>query len=422
MTTLVRAPLAHTPHAGALDAFDDGGLAVADGRIVAVGPYADLARAHESAEQIDARDAILLPGLVDTHVHFPQVGVIGAMGLELLEWLRTRTLPEEARMADPHHARAVAATFVQALARNGTTTALVFGSHFPAAQAALFEAAERAGLRVASGLVVSDRSLRRELEVTGRQALADGHALIERWHGRGRLRYAIEPRFSVSCSDKLLHACRELLDAAPGLLFTTHLNESRGEVARVRELFPHARDYLDTYERHDLVREASVFAHDVHVSDDELRRLAAARAWIAHCPTSNAFLGSGTFPLRRHADHGVRVALGSDVGAGTGFSLFKEALMAYQVQPLADRPSPAELLYLATRAGALALGLGEETGDLTPGRSADYVLVRPPEGSTLAAVLAAVPDWDARLGALFALAGEDAIAQVRVAGEPVYTR
>jgi guanine deaminase len=377
---------------------------------------------HPDADEIDARDAILLPGLVDTHVHFPQIPVIGAMGLELLDWLKQRTLPEEVRMADPEYARGAAAAFIRALARNGTTTALVFGSHFPVAQDALFEEAERAGLRIASGLVVSDRSLRPELEVTGPQATADGLALIERWHGRGRLRYAIEPRFSLSCSDEILSACRRLLDAAPSLLFTTHLNESRAEVARVRELFPEARDYLDTYERHGLVRETSVFAHDVHVSDDELRRLAAARARVAHCPTSNAFLGSGTFPLRRHADHGVHVALGSDVGAGTGPSLFKEALMAYQVQPLADRPSPAELLHLATRAGALALGLGEETGDLTPGRSADYLLVRPGAGSTLAAVLAAAPGWDARLGALFALAGEDAIAEVRVAGEPVYER
>jgi guanine deaminase len=422
MTTLVRARIAHAPRPDVLEAHDDGGLAFADGRIVAVGPYADVAGAHPEAEALDARDAILLPGLVDTHVHFPQVSVIGAMGLELLEWLERRTLPEEARMADVEYARATAETFVRALAANGTTTALVFGAHFPVAQEALFAAAERSGLRIASGLVVSDRSLRRELEVTPEQAIADGRALIERWHGRGRLRYAVEPRFSVSCSDDMLAACAQLLDAAPGLLLTTHLNESRAEVAQVRERFPDARDYLNTYERHGLVREDAVFAHDVHVSDDELRRLAAARAWVAHCPSSNAFLGSGSFPLRRHREHGVRVALGSDVGAGTGFSLFKEALMAYQVQPLRERPSPAELLHLATRAGALALGLGDDCGDLTPGRSADFVLLRAPTGGTLAAVLAAAPDWDATLGALFALAREESVSEVRVAGEAVYVR
>jgi guanine deaminase len=423
MTTLVRARIAHTPDG--LEAFDDGALAFADGRILAVGEHRTVAGAHPDAETIDARDAILLPGLVDTHVHFPQVSIIGAMGLELLDWLTLRTLPEEARMADPDHARATARAFVAALARNGTTTALVFGSHFPVAQEALFAEAERCGLRIASGLVFSDRSLRPELEVTGPQALADGHEMIERWHGRGRLRYAVEPRFSVSCGDDMLAACAELLDAAPGLLFTTHLNENRAEIARVRELFPTARDYLDTYERHGLVRESSVFAHDVHVTDDELRRLAGARACVAHCPSSNAFLGSGTFPLRRHLEAGVRLALGSDVGAGTGLSLFKEALMAYHVQMVREdgkRLAPADLLHLATRAGALALGLGEETGDLQPGRSADFVLLRAPAGSTLAAVLEAAPDWDARLGAVFTLAREECVREVRVAGEPVYVR
>jgi guanine deaminase len=418
MTTVVRARLAHTPDG--LEAFDDGALAFADGRILAVGEHRAVAAAHPDAEAIDARDAILLPGFVDTHVHFPQVSIVGAMGLELLDWLKQRTLPEEARMADAGYARATARAFVAALARNGTTTALVFGSHFPVAQQALFEEAERAGLRIASGLVMSDRSLRRELEVRPAQALADGRAMIERWHGRGRLRYAIEPRFSISCGDEMLAACGELLEAAPGLLFTTHINESRTEVAQVRELFPDARDYLHTYERHGLVRDNGVFAHDVHVSDDELRRLAAAGAWVAHCPSSNAFLGSGTFPLRRHAEHGVRFALGSDIGAGTSFSLLGEALMAYLMQPLADRPSPAELLYLATRAGALALGLGDECGDLQPGRSADFVLLR--AGGTLATVLESAPDWDATLGALFALAREDSVAEVRVAGEPVYVR
>jgi guanine deaminase len=420
MTTLVRARIAHAP--GGLEAFDDGALVFAEGRILAVGEHRAVAPAHPGAHTIDARDAILLPGLVDTHVHFPQVSIIGAMGLELLDWLMLRTLPEEARMADPGHARATARAFVAALARNGTTTALVFGSHFPVAQEALFAEAERSGLRIASGLVMSDRSLRRELEVSGPRALADGREMIERWHGRGRLRYAIEPRFSLSCSDEILAACAELLDAASGLLFTTHINENRAEVAQVRELFPDARDYLDTYERHGLVRDNAVLAHDVHASDDELRRMAAAGAWVAHCPSSNAFLCSGTFPLRRHSDHGVHFALGSDIGAGTGPSLLKEALMAYLMQPLADRPSPAHLLYLATRAGALALGLADECGDLQAGRSADYILLRAPAGSTLATVLDAAPDWDATLGGLFALAREDAVAEVRVGGEPVYVR
>jgi guanine deaminase len=428
--TIVRAQVLHTPRdpfaeAGALEAFSDGALAFgADGRILAVGDFERVRSEHSNGEVLDERGAILLPGLVDTHVHYPQMAVIGAMGLELLDWLRLRTLPEEARFADERYARAEAQRFVRALAANGTTTALVFGAHFPAAQERLFEAAEEAGLRIASGLVVSDRLLLEELHVTPERAYEDSRALAERWHGRGRLRYAVTPRFSISCSEPILEACGALLRDVPDLLLTSHVNESLPEIARVHELFG-AGDYLETYERHGLVSERSVLAHDVHPTDSELARLAAARASIAHCPSSNAFLGSGIFSMRRHRAHGVRFALGTDVGAGTGLSLFKEALMAYHVQKVREDGEPigpAHLLYLATRAGALALGLGDEVGDLRPGRAADYVLVRAPEGGTLAGVLAHSPSPDATLGALFTLAREECVAEVRVAGAAVWRR
>jgi guanine deaminase len=208
------------------------------------------------------------------------------------------------------------------------------------------------------------------------------------------------------------------------LLFTTHLNETLGEIDLVASLFPAARDYLETYERHGLVGERSVFAHDVHVSDDELRRLAGADAAVAHCPSSNSFLGSGLFQLRRHLDAGVRVGLGTDVGAGTGLSLLKEGLAAHEVQMLLGeegvRLSPAHLLWLSTAGGALALGLEGEVGDFAPGKSADYVLVRPPDGSTLAAVLEQTESLKDALGAVFTLAREESIAEVRVAGNVVW--
>ena len=430
MTTILRAQVLHTPRDpfeedGALDAFSDGAVAFHDGRILATGEYSRVRAAHADAEVVDARDAILLPGLVDTHVHYPQIGVIGAMGLELLDWLAQRTLPEEARLADDGYARDTARRFVRALAANGTTAALVFGSHFPTAQQALFEEADRIGLRIASGLVVSDRNLLPELHVTPEHAYEASRALAERWHGHGRLRYAITPRFSVSCTEGMLEACGALVQAIPDALFTSHVNENEGEIAFVAELFPWSRDYLDTYERYELVGASSVLAHDVHVSDDELGRLAAAGASIAHCPSSNAFLASGIFSMRRHCEHGVRFALGTDVGAGTGLSLFKEGLVAYHVQmvrPDGHMIGPAHLLWLATRAGALALGLEDEIGDLQPGRSADFVLVRAPAGGTLEAVLAHSPSAEATLGALFTLAREDCVAEVHVAGEPVFRR
>src|SRR4051794_6237718 len=203
MTTILRARVAHTPRdpfleANALETFDDGAVAFEEGTILATGNYTDIAKRYPGAKTIDRRDCVLIPGMVDTHVHYPQIPVIGAMGLELLDWLAERTLPEEAKMADLAHATKAAERFTRLLAGNGTTSALVFGSHFPQAQHALFEAADRSGLRIASGLVVSDRNLRPELEVTPDLAHTESAKLIERWHGHGRLRYAVTPRFSVS--------------------------------------------------------------------------------------------------------------------------------------------------------------------------------------------------------------------------------
>jgi guanine deaminase len=428
MVNIVRAQVAHTPRnpfveEGALCAFSDGAVAFSGGRILACGPWSSVSGAYPGGSVLDARDSLLLPGFVDCHVHYPQIRMIGAMGLELMDWLRQRALPEEARLADSAYAGEVARAFVRGLAAAGTTTALVFGSHFPGAQAALFAAAHSVGLRVASGLVLSDRELVPELHVSVETAMEASRELIERWHGRGLLRYAVTPRFSASCSDPMLAMCGELLGDADGLLFTTHLNETVGEISLVRSLFPWAGDYLETYERFGLLGSWSVFAHDVHPTDDELRRLALAGATVAHCPCSNAFLGSGLFPLRRHVSAGVRVAMGSDVGAGTGLSMLKEGLMAYQTQmllPEGVRLGPAHLLWLCTGAGAAGLGLADEVGDLSPGKSADFVLLRPPARSTLAGVWDQSESIEGALGAVFTLAREESIAEVRVAGEVVW--
>ncbi|WP_028066239.1 guanine deaminase [Solirubrobacter soli] len=428
MTTILRARIAHTPRdpfktTDALEAFDDGAIAYENGTITDVGDFQHVKARNPDARVEDRSGCIALPGFVDTHVHFPQIPVIGAMGLQLLDWLDQRTLPEEARMADASYAQTAAARFVRLLAANGTTSALVFGSHFPEAQNALFEAADRRGLRIASGLVVSDRNLRPDLEVDAETAYANSRTLMDRWHNRGRLRYAVTPRFSVSCTDAMLDACHELL--GDGVLFTSHVNESLGEIDFVRRLFPQARDYLATYERAGLLTDHSVLAHNVHVSDSELRRLAGTNTAIAHCPSSNAFLASGIFPMARHVAAGVRFGMGTDVGAGTGLSMLKEGLVAYHVQMVRDQGhmlGPEHLLYLATKAGAEALNLGDTTGDFTPGKQLDTTLLKAPEDSTLEAVLEAAPDWTATLGALFTLAREECVLETRVAGEAVYTR
>ena len=333
---LYRGTVLDTPQSpfadGRLRAESDAGLLVSGGLIVARGPFEEVRRQHAAAEVVDLRGGLLLPGMVDTHVHFPQVRVIGGLGMPLLRWLEQCALPEEARLADVDYARAVAAEFTAGLVEAGTTSALVFGSHFASAVDVMFEQAQETGLRVTTGLVVSDRVLRDELLTTPERAYEEAKALAERWHGNRRLRYAVTPRFSLSCGDALLASCAALLKDVPGSFFTSHLNENVAEVMAVGELFDGAIDYLDTYDRQGLVGRRSVLAHNVHPTDRQLALLAAQDASVAHCPSSNSALGSGLFPLRRHHEHGVRVSLGSDVGAGTGFSLLKEGLQAYFMQ------------------------------------------------------------------------------------------
>jgi guanine deaminase len=427
--TLYRASVLDTPdnpfEGGRLRADADAGLFVTDGVIVERDSFAVLRSRCPDEPVVELRDGLLLPGLVDTHVHYPQARCIGALGMPLLDWLEQCALPEEARLADVAYAREVAGEFVAALADAGTTTALVFGSHFAPAVDELFTAAATAGLRVTSGLVVGDRMLRDDLHTTPERAYDEGRALASRWHGTGRLRYAVIPRFALSCTDDLLASSGALLADVPGAWFTSHLNENLVEIATVQQLCA-STTYLEAYERHGLVGASSVFAHNVHATDLELKTLATAGASVAHCPTSNASLGSGLFALDRHVTFGVGVALGSDVGAGTGFSLFKEGLQAYFLQRLRGADghalTGAHLLYLATAAGAAALGLRDDVGDLSPGKRFDAVLVRPPDGAPLGRMLAAAGDADDALAKVFALATSHDIATVWVDGQVVKQR
>jgi guanine deaminase len=424
---ILRAAIFHTPRnpfleSRALAAYPDGALVIEGGRVLACGEYAEMRAAYPVAEVRDLRGGYILPGFVDTHVHFPQVRIIGGLGYSLLDWLEQLTLPEEARLADVAYASAVASEFAGALAAHGTTTALVFGSHFVPATAALFEAAEKRGLRVFSGLVLSDRSVREELRQHPYAAYRDCLALIERFP-----RYAVTPRFALSASESILEVCGALMRERPNLLFTTHINENPREVHEVAKLFPWAGDYLSVYERFGLIGRNSVLAHNIHASDDELRRLAVVRATIAHCPASNAALGSGIFPLARHVRAGVRLALGTDIGGGTGFGMMKEALQCYLMQRVAtdaEIVSPAQMLYLVSRAGAEALGIENETGDFAAGKAADLVYLRPADGSVLASVLQHAGDQspERTIAALFTLAGADSIEEVQVSGHAVFHR
>ena len=425
---ILRASLFHTPRNPFLDgqgleSHHDGGLLLRSGKIVACGDYGAIQAAHPNVPVGDLRGGFLLPGLIDTHMHFPQLSVLGGLGHELLDWLEHIALPEEARMADEAYAGQTAQGFVRALAEHGTTTALVFGAHFASATASLFEAAIASGLRIVSGMVLSDRWLRPELHQSPEAAYSDSTSLIRRFHGQERLLYAVTPRFALSASEAMLEVCQTLLRENPSVRFQTHLNENRREISEVARLFPWASDYLNVYERFELTGSRSVMAHNVHPSESELQRLAASGTSISHCPGSNAMLGSGIFPLRRHIAAGVKCALGTDVGAGTGFGMLKEGLQAYLVQRLAVNGTlltPAHLLYLATRAGAVVLGMENEIGDFGPGKSADLVYLRPPQGSALAAVVAQAENMNRILAALFTLAGSESVREVRVEGAVVF--
>lgn len=425
---LWRAPVFHTPQSpfqfdGALVALPDGGLATQGGRILACGDFSDVRRAYPRATQHDLRGGFLLPGFIDTHVHYPQGRILGGLGYSLLDWLDQLALPEEAKLADVSYATTLAGEFLHALASHGTTTALVFASHFPGATGALFHASAKRGLRIISGLVLSDRHLRPELHRSPEAAYRDSKALIGCFHGKKRLSYAVTPRFALSAGEGMLEVCQSLLRETPDLRFQTHINEQIDEIAKVLEVFPWAKDYLAVYERFDLIGRHSVLAHNVHPTHDELTRLAASRASIAHCPCSNASLGSGIFPMRQHLEASVHFSLGTDVGGGIGFGMPKEALHAYLLQRVAKSPlvlTPGQLLYLATKAGAEALAIDEDTGDFTAGKSADFVYLRATDGSPLAAVLDHADEPERKLGALFTLAGAESVRNSWVEGQLVF--
>ena len=425
---LFRAALFHTPRSpfreeGALRSYADGGLLVREGRVVASGDFADVRRADPDAAVVDWRGGVVLPGLIDAHVHYPQLPIIGRLGRTLLDWLEQAALPQEARMADVSYAAESACRFVSAIAAHGTTTALVFGAHFAAATAALFEAAGETGVRIISGLVLSDRFLPSPLLQDVDRAYRDSRELIRRFHRRGRLLYAVTPRFALSTSEAMLEMCQTLLREYHGLRVQSHVNENPDEIRMVADRFPWAGDYVSVYDRFGLLGPHAVLAHNVHTTDRELERLAATSTAIAHCPTSNAALGSGIFPLRRHLNSGVNVTLGTDVGGGTGPGMLKEGLQAYLMQRVAGDGvmlDPARLLYLSTLAGAEALGLAHEIGSLCPGKSADFVHVRPPAGSALDIVLQRAPSPEDALAALFTLGGAESVREVRVEGSVVH--
>ena len=353
-----------------------GAVAVDGARIAAVGEADALRVAHPQAPVTDYGAGLILPGFVDAHMHYPQTGIIASWGKRLIDWLNSYTFPEEMRLADPDYARAQAAATLDLALDHGTTTLCSFCTIHPHSVDAIFEAAAARGMAVAAGKTCMDRNAPEGLRDDVQSAHDDSAALIARWHGTGRARYAITPRFSPTSSREQLAALGALWAANPTCLMQTHLSEQTDEIAWVRDLFPEARDYLDTYEAAGLLGARGLYGHAIHLEPREVDRLAETGAAVVHCPTSNTFIGSGLFDMAGLRDRGLRVGLATDTGGGSSFSMLRTMAAAYEIGQLRGAPlHPSELIWLATEGSARALHLEGEIGRLAPGAMADLVVL-----------------------------------------------
>jgi len=403
---------------GAYKYVEDGALLIEGGRIAAVGEFAEMTKHAPAGTPVDDHSGkLILPGFIDTHIHYPQTRVIGSYGAQLLEWLQKYTFVEEQKFADPAHAASVSKFFLDELFRNGTTTAVVYCTVAPESADAFFAEAERRDARMIAGKVMMDRNAPAALTDTPQRGYDESKALIARWHGRGRLDYAISPRFALTSTDAQLEAAGALAREFPDCYVQTHLSENRNEIAYAKELYPAARDYLDIYDRVGLVGPKSIFGHCVHLEEAEVRCLSERRGIAAFCPTSNLFLGSGLFDLRRLDEADVRVSLATDVGGGTSYSLLQTANEAYKVLQLNGQSWPAlQAFYQLTLGNARALGLEGRIGALEAGHEADLVVLDSRATPAMAHRMEIIDDLAEELFVLMMMGDDRAVAQTYVAG------
>jgi guanine deaminase len=415
-----------TDPAKAFAAEADGIVVCRNGRIEAVGPAAEIVRTLPAGTPVTHYEGCLItPGFIDTHVHYVQTGMVASYGEQLLDWLDRYAFPAEMAFRDPAHAQAMARVFCDELLRNGTTTALVFCAVYPQSVDALFAEAERRGMRLAAGKVLMDRNAPEALRDTAQQGYDDSKALIARWHGRGRSLYAITPRFAGTSTPEQLDAAGTLWREHPDVLVHSHISENRREIEWTAELFPARKNYLDVYDHHGLIGKRTVLAHGVHLSEDELCRCHESGTAIAHCPTSNLFLGSGLFQIGKLKDkkRPVQVGLGTDIGGGTSFSLLATMGAAYEIAQLGGRSlSVVEAFYLATLGGARALALDARIGTIAPGMEADLAVLDPKATPLLTLRNGRAETVQDVLFALMVLGDDRAVRATYVAGKEAHRR
>ena len=367
----------------------------------------------------------MLPGLIDAHIHFPQYRMLAAPGKDLLDWLTRFTFPEESRYADADYATTAAEIFLDRLARHGTTSALAFCSVHKTCADALFTAAGQRGMALITGKTMMDRNAIPSVQDDPETGARESAELYAKWHDKGRLRYAVTPRFAVTSSDAQLKLSGELLDSLKGALMQTHLSESPGEIAFVRKLFPDAKDYTDVYDRCGLLSTRSLFAHGIHLSERECARLSESGSTVVHCPTSNTFLGSGLMPMPhlRKAGRPVHIGVATDVGGGTSYSMLATLGETYKVQMLAGyKPSAFELFHLATRVNAERLHIAETTGSLEIGKFADIVVLDPCATPVLKSRQEVSQSLEDVLFSLAILGDDRAVRATYVAGRKLHQR
>jgi guanine deaminase len=405
--------------ASAIEYFDDGVLLLRDGLVERAGRAATLLPGLSSDVDVaDCRGQLIIPGLIDCHVHYPQIDMIASCGAQLLDWLERYAYPAERLFANAAHATDVAEYFTDALLRNGTTTALIFATVHPHSADALFAAAERKNMRLIGGKVLMDRNCPEDLRDVPGGGIDESRRLIQRWHGKGRLSYAITPRFAITSSNDQLQAAGKLAAEHPEVYVQTHLAENVLEIEAARKLFPDSRSYLDVYDHFGLSRERSVFAHCLHIDDEDRRQLHRRGAAIAFCPSSNLFLGSGLFDLRKADDHGIRVGIGSDVGGGTSLNLLRTLGDAYKVLQLNGQSLPGfRALYLATLGAARALYLDDRVGNFAPGKEADFVMLDSSASPSVERRLSRAQNIAERFFALVMMGDDRVIASTYLMGQ-----
>ncbi|MYM59264.1 guanine deaminase [Vibrio sp. OCN044] len=402
--------------------FEDGLIVIEDGYIVDIGESNKLMKTLSKKIPIqEYENKLITSGFIDTHIHYPQIGIIASYGEQLLDWLENYTFPEEMRFSDPQYARSMANLFFQQLMSNGTTTALVFGTVHKQSVDIFFEEAHKRRLRMIAGKVLMDQNAPPELTDTPESAYQDSKALIEKWHNKDRLLYAVTPRFAPTSSPQQLKMAGKLLKEFPDVYMHTHLSENLKEIDWVKALFPERAGYLDVYDHYGLLHKRSVFAHGIHLSDHECQRLAQTHSSVAFCPTSNLFLGSGLFNLSKLENYQVRVGMGTDVGAGTSFSLLQTMNEAYKIMQLQqEKLHPLKSLYLATLGGAKALHLEDKIGNLQVGKEADFVVLDLHATSLFAMRMKQAKTLEERLFVLMMLGDERNIHQTYIMGEKAF--